>query len=206
VSVWVLALFFSGNLIILYPGFEVNSGVIFIVGYYLIGYVLCKELGVDDYLASLKRQFIVIASLMFISLPLALLQLYGYITRSVFDLKNLIDDVFIERMDYMGIVVFCFYFGQLLYANSFKYIERRSFTFEFLLRIPVVMQMQSFIFYFLSMFILADNLTLGQAVYGISHIVLDGGIVRYLAMFALFIPFFIMYKYKERDGKKLNAE
>lgn len=206
VSIWMLALFFSGNLITLSPGIEVNSGMFFLIGYYLIGYVLCKELGVTDYLETLKRQFIVIASLLLITLPLVLLQLYGYVTRSVFDLKNLIDDVFIERMDYIGIIIFSFYFGQLLYANSFRYLARRSFGFEFLIRIPVIMQVQSFIFYFLSLFILAKNLTLTQAIYGVANIVVDGGIIRYLSLLILFIPFYAMYHYKQRSGKLIHAE
>lgn len=203
---WMMAIFFSGNLVDLGP-VEVNSGVFFFIGYYLVGYILCKEYGPDGYIDLLKRQFLIVMLMFFCMVPLVLLQLYGYIERSVFDLKNLIDDIFIERIDYIALVMIAFYVGQLIYANSYKFISEKSFTFEFLLRIPIVMQIQSLLFYFLGLLFLAAktgaiHIEFSKYLSSIYQIVVGGGAFRWISVFIIFIPFYFINRYIERGKSK----
>jgi hypothetical protein len=195
-----IAMLFSGNVITI-AGLTLNLGVCIIVSYYMIGFVLIKELGQDGYLGVLRDHFNMVFIVFLICSPMILMQSAGLLVTNLALSTNLIDAILISKFNYMTIIGMVFYLGQLLYVHSYSFVERGGFLFEILGRIPIIMLMQSLKYYGL-LFLVTIGTT---GVYGMTiptflGIILGGAIARLIILCLIFYPFYYVY------SKKIEGE
>jgi uncharacterized PurR-regulated membrane protein YhhQ (DUF165 family) len=198
------ALVFSGNIITVL-GFSINIGVCHSLNYFLIGYVLREMYGSHGYMEVLKDHFHLLILVSIMSMPLAMMQTAGMVSSAIVAYPNLIDDILVDRVNYMVALAAVFYFGQLVYATSYEYIKQRSFWFEFLLRIPAVMTIQSVVFYIVQAMVSSEGLIHNGIILSkIVELVFSGLSVRLIALLLASLPFYWIYKNK-KGIKKTNA-
>ena len=195
------AVVFSGNIVNV-AGMPFNIGLGIHINYFLLGFVMVQIYGHDKYIEQLRMHFYTLLVFAIMILPLAPLQTAGVIHNSASFPNNLIDDILVDRFSLVALLVGIYYIGQLMYAHSYDFLPRQSFYFEFLIRLPVVMSIQSTIFYFLQTMI-----TLYQRPIEMAHQIIgenatllaDGFIVRYLLVLIASVPFYYVYMEKQKD-------
>jgi hypothetical protein len=185
------ALLFSGGFFIRIDDFIINGSFLFVIKYYILGFILCMHYGHDEYINIIKKHFytVLILFLMYASLFFMITSditvMYSY------NIKQIIQDMFVYRREYIVVVLICFYLGQIFYANSFNLIPRKSFWFEFLCRLPIIMTMQSILFYVLQFrLFFVDN--------DFQTMFITGNIVRFINLLLLFIPVYYIYQLREK--------
>jgi hypothetical protein len=194
------AIVFSGNVVNV-GGVPFNIGLGIHINYFLIGFVMCQIYGHDKYIEQLRMHFYTLLVFAIMILPLAPLQTAGIIHSSASFPNNLIDDILVDRFSLVALLVGIYYIGQLIYAHSYDFLPRQTFAFEFLIRLPVVMSIQSTIFYFLQTLITLYQRPLELANHIISEnatLLADGFVIRYLLVLIASVPFYYVYMSKEK--------
>ena len=173
------------------------------LNYYLIGFILCDAYGPVEYTDMLKEHFYLLLAVSAMTLPMILLNGAGVVFSGLSGLNNLINDVLAQRINYMAILAIVFYIGQLSYAHSFSFIERRSFWFEFLVRLPVMMTLQSLLFYGVQLVALSQTpISIIKIVHDMTYLIINGLCIRYAILILASLPFYRLYNSKKEDAKK----
>ena len=198
------ALVFSGNIVTIF-GYHINLGICHALNYYLICFILTKKCGQDGYIKILKDHFHLLILVATISLPIALMQNAGMIISGFISFPNLIDYILLDRLNYMVSLAIMFYIGQLIYVHSFDYIKNTNFWVDFLLRLPIVMTIQSLIFYCVQLLLVYHGMSSAQHLFSqVTELIISGVIIRYFVLLIASIPFYWVYKNKQ-GNKNINA-
>lgn len=188
---------FSGNVVSI-AGYGITIGIFFVLNYYLISYVLCQHYGVVEFGEILKSHFMMTIIGVALLFPLGLLQYHGLITGTIYG-TNLIDDILLDRFNSMALNVSVFYFGQLLYINSFTLIERqKSFLFEFFGRLLACMTIQSLFFYIALVMLAGQSITSAVYIGGVYEIMTKTLFSRLVMLSILAAPFYYLFQNKKK--------
>lgn len=197
-TVLLMSLVFSGNIINLY-GFQFNVGIVFLINYYLLGFIMITTYGSIKYLEILTKHFITLAIIAFMILPLLLLLNNNMVNENILKQTNLIAAILNERFNYFFILCFVFYVGQVLYTYSFEAVKLRNIYFEFLVRMPLIMSFQSTIFYSMNFLTIHNNnIDVNLFVAGLYNLFVNGISVRYLILLLCVKPYEIIYNIKQK--------
>lgn len=177
----ILSMAFSGNLIVAF-GVAINIGVVLLVNYYLLLFLMMTVYNQEECIALLKETCYILFFMWIMSIPLTL---FHYST-SLFTLESLINDILINRINYIAAIIFVFYVGTLAYVQSFSFIPSRKvttvdgFLFEYFGRMQAVMTAQSLLFYFIVSTINSSHINdITINVSSIFNIIVYGMLIRF---------------------------
>lgn len=189
----VLSMAFSGNLIVAF-GLTLNVGIVLLVNYYLLLFMLMTVYTQDECILLLRETCYILFFMWIMSIPLILFQ---YNT-TLFSLKNLTFEILVNRINYMAAIVTVFYLGTLAYVQSFSFVKSRKvttisgFIFEYFGRMQVIMTAQSLVFYSIISIINSSHINdITINVSSLSDVIFDGMLIRFGLL--LFISGFVYY-------------
>lgn len=106
-TVLLMSLVFSGNIINLYE-IQFNVGIVFLINYYLLGFIIITTYGSIKYLEILTQHFITLAIIAFMIFPLLLLLNNNMVNENILNQTNLISAILNERFNYFFVLCFVF--------------------------------------------------------------------------------------------------
>lgn len=195
-SVIQAIVFAGGNKFDLGFGLYVSSTFLFLLNYFIMGFILYQKYGDVEYINILKGHFYALLcyTIMFITYYLIISD-DVHISEFYF-IKYMVQTIFADRMNTITTVIFIYYLGQLLYVHSYKLVEHKTFNFEFLVRLPVLMFVQSIIFYTIN-YAIKPSPNFIQDIY---NTFITGNISRYVLILGLYFPCYYVYMHNKRNN------
>lgn len=190
----MLSVLFTARSIMVFS-LVVNIGALLLVTTYFCTFLMYKIY--ED-----EKKFVLMLRNNFAALVLMIITASAFVKFTSVDLegdKSHFDWYLVNRVPQIFLVVCLFYFGQLLLALSFRLYESTNILLDFALRVFVVMQIQSFMYYsMINLYFL--NVPIDKAI----ELYMNGLIFRGVLIFAVFTPIYYYITNKCKVNSQLN--